>query len=248
VTWAQRLKRVFNIDIETCAHCGGPVKVIACIEEQDVIPDKAGQALDELNSTCAQELADLGPVTDEVSDEQRQSAVDIRVAADFDNRTRQFSISPYKANYIIYTYNDDPNEDPYQVEPTDFLDDDELKFQVSFKMPIATELFGGDTDLLFAYTSVAWWQALNDDIDNPFRETNYEPEIFLQNFTDADLLGLNFVSWELGLNHQSNGRSQPTSGGWDRAIGSTSIELTDDLFLLNISGLPQAGSTPPHGL
>jgi hypothetical protein len=37
MTWAQRLKRVFAIDIATCARCGGAVKVIACIEEQDVI-------------------------------------------------------------------------------------------------------------------------------------------------------------------------------------------------------------------
>jgi hypothetical protein len=37
MTWAQRLKRVFNIDVETCAHCGGAVKVIACIEDQQVI-------------------------------------------------------------------------------------------------------------------------------------------------------------------------------------------------------------------
>jgi hypothetical protein len=37
MTWAQRLKRVFNIDVETCAHCGGPVKVIACIEDPVVI-------------------------------------------------------------------------------------------------------------------------------------------------------------------------------------------------------------------
>ncbi len=49
MTWAQRLKRVFNIDVETCAHCGGSVKVIpnafatltgqalACIEDQKVI-------------------------------------------------------------------------------------------------------------------------------------------------------------------------------------------------------------------
>ena len=37
MTWAQRLRRVFNIDIEVCARCGGSVKVIACIEEQDVI-------------------------------------------------------------------------------------------------------------------------------------------------------------------------------------------------------------------
>ncbi|HIJ28946.1 MAG TPA: IS91 family transposase [Gammaproteobacteria bacterium] len=37
MTWAQRLKRVFKIDVETCAHCGGAVKVIACIEDQQVI-------------------------------------------------------------------------------------------------------------------------------------------------------------------------------------------------------------------
>ncbi len=37
ITWAQRLKRVFNIDIETCVECGGAVKVIACIEDPVVI-------------------------------------------------------------------------------------------------------------------------------------------------------------------------------------------------------------------
>lgn len=33
----QRLKRVFNIDIEICEHCGGHVKVIASIEDPTVI-------------------------------------------------------------------------------------------------------------------------------------------------------------------------------------------------------------------
>ena len=37
MTWAQRLKRVFNIDIETCLECGGTMKVIACIEDPAVI-------------------------------------------------------------------------------------------------------------------------------------------------------------------------------------------------------------------
>lgn len=31
MTWGQRLKRVFNIDIETCTECGGQLKVIASI-------------------------------------------------------------------------------------------------------------------------------------------------------------------------------------------------------------------------
>lgn len=37
MTWMQRLKRVFNIDIEVCDHCGGQVKVIASIEDPEVI-------------------------------------------------------------------------------------------------------------------------------------------------------------------------------------------------------------------
>jgi hypothetical protein len=28
---------VFNIDVEICQHCGGKVKVLACIEEQPTI-------------------------------------------------------------------------------------------------------------------------------------------------------------------------------------------------------------------
>ncbi len=54
MTWAQRLKRVFGIDIETCSKCGGDVRitapahpcargisasmhVVACIEDPEVI-------------------------------------------------------------------------------------------------------------------------------------------------------------------------------------------------------------------
>jgi hypothetical protein len=37
MSWAQRLKRMFNIDIETYGECGGPVKVITCIEDPVMI-------------------------------------------------------------------------------------------------------------------------------------------------------------------------------------------------------------------
>jgi hypothetical protein len=37
MTWAQRLKRVFQIDIDTCARCGGAVRIIASIEDPAVI-------------------------------------------------------------------------------------------------------------------------------------------------------------------------------------------------------------------
>jgi len=35
--WAQRLRRVLNIDIEVCDICGKKVKEIACIEARVVI-------------------------------------------------------------------------------------------------------------------------------------------------------------------------------------------------------------------
>ena len=37
MSWAQRLTRVFKIEIETCEYCGGAVKVLASIEEPAVI-------------------------------------------------------------------------------------------------------------------------------------------------------------------------------------------------------------------
>ena len=37
MTWAQRLKRVFGIDVETCVHCGGRVKIVASVEEPTAI-------------------------------------------------------------------------------------------------------------------------------------------------------------------------------------------------------------------
>ena len=37
MSWMQRLKRVFHIDIEHCGVCGGRLRVIACIETPEVI-------------------------------------------------------------------------------------------------------------------------------------------------------------------------------------------------------------------
>jgi hypothetical protein len=53
MSWAQRLKRVFHIDIETCSACGGRVKIIAAIEDPAVIQ----KILDHLDAKAA--LADI---------------------------------------------------------------------------------------------------------------------------------------------------------------------------------------------
>ena len=37
MSWARLLKRVFDIDVEHCPHCGGNLKIIAAIEEPAVM-------------------------------------------------------------------------------------------------------------------------------------------------------------------------------------------------------------------
>ena len=37
MSWAQRLKRVFKMDVETCETCGGTMRVIASLEDPAVI-------------------------------------------------------------------------------------------------------------------------------------------------------------------------------------------------------------------
>jgi rRNA maturation protein Nop10 len=54
-TWAKRLKRVFNIEIETCSECGGDVRIIASIEDPLVI-QKILAHLDNTASSAASAL------------------------------------------------------------------------------------------------------------------------------------------------------------------------------------------------
>jgi hypothetical protein len=51
MTWAQRLKRVFNIDIATCHACGGALRIITCIEDPLVI-EKILTHLDTKNTSA----------------------------------------------------------------------------------------------------------------------------------------------------------------------------------------------------
>ena len=37
MTWAQRLKRGFSIDVTTCTYCSGTVRIIASVEEPTAI-------------------------------------------------------------------------------------------------------------------------------------------------------------------------------------------------------------------
>jgi phospholipase A1 len=90
-----------------------------------------------------------------------------------------FTLTARKPNYLLFTHMGAPNQGPYEATASpDRIDSEEIKFQLSFQTKMANDLVGGNGDLWFSYTQVSWWQLFNGAISAPFRETNYEPEVY----------------------------------------------------------------------
>jgi phospholipase A1 len=81
-------------------------------------------------------------------------------------------------------------------------------------MLLWNDIFNKNIDLYGAYTQMSLWQIYNNS--SPFRETNYEPELFLKFDTDFNVLGLRNRLFLFGFDHQSNGQSGAFSRSWNR--------------------------------
>jgi len=138
----------------------------------------------------------------------------------------EFAIMPHRQSYILpYTYNENPNSEPFSPLAADGtenqqLDNAEAKFQISFKVPLVDNFLIEDSTLWAGYTQLSLWQVYNSDASAPFRETNYEPELFWTIPTQANLLGANLESVSIGFNHQSNGRGSELSRSWNRVYAN----------------------------
>jgi phospholipase A1 len=153
---------------------------------------------------------------------------------DEEEQRRFLGVRLYRANYLLpVTYNDNPNRNVPEAEGIDVpllgdaLDNVEMKFQLSFEVPVWTEILEQPLDLYFAYTQLAFFQAYNQEYSSPFRETNYEPEIGLNWRPDFSAFGWRLRSVRAMANHQSNGRSEPLSRSWNRLIGQLEAEHGD---------------------
>jgi phospholipase A1 len=152
-----------------------------------------------------------------------------------ENKPRdRYVIMTHRSNYILpVAYNKSPNTRPFK-EGSDGGDaqETEVKFQISLKIKLWQDILGKDMDLWFGYTQQSFWQVYNFDDSSPFRETNYEPELLLNFRTNIDLFGMNARAIQVGFNHQSNGRSEPFSRGWNRIVGTMGLEKENFILLL----------------
>jgi len=145
------------------------------------------------------------------------SALDQRMLVERKTRFQPFVLTPHKPNYALpFTYNETPNNAPVNVARDGELDNHEIKFQLSVKFPIAENLFGVHGSLQFAYTNLSFWQAYNNQSSSSFRETVHEPEIFLIFENEWETLGFRNRLVQIGMVHQSNGRSGAESRSWNR--------------------------------
>lgn len=145
------------------------------------------------------------------------SALDRRIQIERKTRLQPFVLTPHKPNYVLpFTYNEKQNNAPVDISRDGELDNHEIKFQFSVKFPIVENLFGQQGSLQFAYTNLSFWQAYNDRSSSPFRETVHEPELFFIFENDWEYLGIKNRLIQLGIVHQSNGRSVPDSRSWNR--------------------------------
>ena len=149
-----------------------------------------------------------------------EASVVTRRLLEEESEQNPYAITTHRRNYLLpLSYTNSPNEQAF-----DSIDDQadanhmEVKFQFSAKFQLAEDLLPADGDLFFAYTQQSWWQAYNTDASSPFRETNYEPEIFADFDADWTFAGWTNINNRLALNHQSNGRSGEMSRSWNRVI------------------------------
>jgi phospholipase A1/A2 len=147
----------------------------------------------------------------------------------FEPEAERYALRYYRPNYLLFArYTDDVNQAPFSpvfeaAESDEQLDDVEARFQLSFKGRVLT------TDdhrwgLWLAYTQMSQWQVYSEETSRPFRETNYEPEVFVSYRPDVELGSFDWRLLNIGYNHQSNGRSQVLSRSWDRLFAEIGVE------------------------
>jgi phospholipase A1 len=184
----------------------------------------ADLTLQEIRQSCASDAANHGNV--EQQPIVTESSSGLLTNRNKQERTSQFAewvITPHKQNYLLPIISSSGiNKEAYRTLNgfEENLEDSEAKFQLSLKVPLNTGdiLVEGD-GLYMGFTLQAWWQIYASGISKPFRETNYQPELFYLAPTSWKPFN-GSTSIMFGIEHQSNGRGQDLSRSWNRVYAN----------------------------
>lgn len=156
-----------------------------------------------------------------------------RRAGERSSRDNRYSILPHRRSYLLpLSYTPEPGKTALELDEDESLQRAEVKFQYSFKVPVASGLLLKDDQLYVAFTQLSLWQAYNRELSSPFRETVYEPELILRLPVKRPLLNGRLSHISLGINHQSNGRGQEYSRSWNRITFETT--WADDQWAMGL--------------
>jgi phospholipase A1 len=227
----RRVKNILGAVLLLAAVC-----LPAAALRADELHDCMAQALDsaspdttigELRRQCEEKLAVAGRSA--ATAEKPEALVTKRIEQERKNVLKPFTIMAHKPNYLLIgAYNRiGYNEDLYREadnNPDLELDNAEAQFQISLKFPLLVGLFNNTLDVFGAYTNRSFWQVYNTEESSPFRETNHEPEVWVQFHPDWELWGFRNTWNSFGFNHQSNGRGGMLSRSWNRLFAWLTVE------------------------
>ncbi|MDP0562545.1 MAG: phospholipase A [Candidatus Endonucleobacter sp. (ex Gigantidas childressi)] len=161
-----------------------------------------------------------------------------RILLEKSTQESSFVMTPHRQNYLLpFSYNSHPNQEPWlkqksYPEVTGPVQNTEAKFQISLKIPMThDDLFFKNDGIYVALTLKSFWQVYNSTLSAPFRETNYRPEVFYQSYIPMDNTD-NVLFTRVGLEHESNGRSQYLSRSWNRIYCGLGIQHSNWVFYL----------------
>lgn len=165
-------------------------------------------------------------------DPNSTAAVDKRVKKEALVEPNPFAITFFKQNYIIpYYYTGSPYNKIYvnQIPEGERISRGEVKYQLSLKVPVWKKMLGSNSSLYFGYTQLSYWQAYNKNAF--FRETDFQPELFVTNQMSIPL----WQDWKVsainvGVVHESNGFGNELERSWNR-IYLEAVTSTDNFML-----------------
>lgn len=102
---------------------------------------------------------------------------------------------------------------PMFILPATYSPDyDGAQTEVIFAISAKVQLFS--TPFYFGYSQRSFWQVYDSDRSRPFRETDYNPELFYR--WTPDPKKWNYWGADIGAEHESNGQDVPDSRSWNR--------------------------------